>query len=428
MTNLILTSRSRLLARYGEVGLHGIAAQAETLRQHWQQQQPASPALFLYLDDAASLLPYKLRPANASKPATIRKLLGEIEVAVGQIDHLLLLGGPQVIPWWHLESPVFDVDAEVLSDNPYGCRAEGDYLVPERRVGRMPDAEGASGADASPLLAALQVAIKARPPLLATAKSLPQAVAVGPRGCGFLSLRRNEEQPADYQPSPATYPSRTVAAAVTDPSFAYSTAVWESVSRLIYRTVQGGGAGSFLVSPPTNASSFSPVLLQGARFIYFNLHGVIDRPQWFGQSRDLAFASPDNYPDALHPEQLAAVGESIRAIAPFVFSEACYGAYIDGKRTAEAICLQLLSLGVSCFVGSTVTSYGRSDPPLSEADLLTDLFFRHLYAGESSGQALTSAKNEYAAQMLGRFRALDDDDRKTLLEFVLYGDPLLKAF
>lgn len=439
MINLILTSKARLLSRYGEIGLREIADRAETLRQLWQQQQPSAPAHFVYLDDAPSLKPFGLRPILARDPAAIRRLLADIEAQAGQIDHLLLLGGPLVIPWWRLDNPVLvDDDPEILSDNPYGCR-DDDWHVPDRKLGRLPDAEGVAGADATPLLTGLETAINARQPLVIEAKpkAIPaQATGISTLpGCSLPFFTRTVDRPplnrlaTPPAPQPVSYNyareiSRPVMSA---PSFGYTAAIWEQAATLIYRTVQAAGSGQLLVCPPTNAATLDPQTLVGARFLYFNLHGVPDRPQWFGQSVP-PVGVPPTYPDALLPRHLVEIATQIKATAPFVFSEACFGAWIEGKRTDDAICLQLLALGVSGFVGSTVTSYGRSEPPLSEADLLTELYFTRLYAGDTAAQALTRAKAEYASRMLGTYTYLDEDDRKTLLEFVLYGDPMLKAF
>lgn len=439
MINLILTSKARLLSRYGDLGLREIAARAETLRQLWAQQQPTAAAHFVYHDDGPSLKQFGLRPV-ANDTMSIRRLLADIEAQAGPIDHLLLLGGPLVIPWWRLDNMVnADDDPEILSDNPYGCR-DDDWLVPDRKLGRLPDAEGVAGADATPLLTGLQTAINARQPLLTEArpKAIPaQASGVSTLpGCSLPFLRRTLDRPPLNQlttpppPQPVSYTiyARAVSRPAMDaPSFGYTAAIWQQAATLIYRTVQAVGNGQLLVCPPDTATTLDPQMLIGSRFLYFNLHGVTDRPQWFGQSKPVLGVSP-TYPDALFPAQLVEIAEQIKATAPFIFSEACFGAWVEGKRTDDAICLQLLALGVSGFVGSTVTSYGRSEPPLSEADLLTELFFRRLYAGDSSGQALTRAKAEYASRMLGSFTYLDEDDRKTLLEFVLYGDPMLRAF
>jgi peptidase C25-like protein len=217
-------------------------------------------------------------------------------------------------------------------------------------------------------------------------------------------------------------------AARSQRGFGYAAEIWQNSSRLIYETIiRIAGGEDLRTCPPTTVEDFKTDWLRN-RFLYFNLHGVIDNSPWFGQSIPPSALQPSAYPVALRPDQLQAGQGLIRLLAPFVFSEACYGAYITDKATSAAICLSFLAYGAAVFVGSTVTSYGRPDPPLSEADLLAVLFFEHLYNGQTAGRALVEARRDYARQMLQQHGALDEDDDKTLLEFVLYGDPTLRAF
>jgi hypothetical protein len=72
---------------------------------------------------------------------------------------------------------------------------------------------------------------------------------------------------------------------------------------------------------------FEPKKITDASVAYYNLHGLIDSAEWYGQ-RDLSAPSnvPD-YPVALGPKDLVKNGRA----PEIVFSEACYGAYIEKK-------------------------------------------------------------------------------------------------
>jgi Peptidase family C25 len=448
--NLIITNRTRLLAKYGETGLASIVASAKQLYQAWLADDHTQYPYFTYVDDAASLAPLGLKPIIVSGPTpaqdeayAIRDLLTAIEARGQHIDHLLILGGPNIVPFFALDNPVLDVDEVVLSDNPYGVRGS-DNLIPDRCVGRMPDAEPA---DATPLLRALQTAIKARAAQLPPATQQPAlevaALTSTRPGClrPFAAGRTDKGLPTGraMPPTPPRTPKRggdvyenpssvLLPAVHNERGFGYAAEIWQNSSRLIYQTVTRMAGGEDLcICPPTTAVGFQPQWLQN-RFLYFNLHGIVDSSPWFGQSQPLVATTPFTFPVALRPDQLQANEHIISLFAPFVFSEACFGAYISGKATNAAICLSFLASGASVFVGSTVTSYGRPDPPLYEADLLTVLFFEHLYNGLTAGRALVEARRDYARTMLQQHGALDDDDDKTLLEFVLYGDPTLRAF
>ena len=79
------------------------------------------------------------------------------------------------------------------------------------------------------------------------------------------------------------------------------------------------------------------------------------------------------------------------------------------------------------FCGSTTIAYGPTKPPSSEADLMVKYFFEYLQRGMRVGESFHNAKLDFARKALRRQGFLDDDDKKTLLQFVLYGDPTLRV-
>jgi hypothetical protein len=127
-----------------------------------------------------------------------------------------------------------------------------------------------------------------------------------------------------------------------------------------------------------------------------------------------------DFPVALRPKDIRALARPPEA----VFSEACYGANIIEKTVEQAMSLQLLDCGSQLVVASTCTSYGSIAPPLSAADYLGHAFWRGLADGLPGGEALRRAKIALAREMNDRQGYLDGEDQKTLIQFVLYGDPL----
>ena len=63
---------------------------------------------------------------------------------------------------------------------------------------------------------------------------------------------------------------------------------------------------------------------------------------------------------------------------------------------------------------------------LNAADLLGNAFWKFLRDGHPAGEALRRAKIFLAREMHNRQGYLDGEDQKTLISFVLYGDPLAK--
>mgnify|MGYP001081235206 CR=1 FL=1 len=69
-------------------------------------------------------------------------------------------------------------------------------------------------------------------------------------------------------------------------------------------------------------------------------------------------------------------------------------------------------------------AYGSIAAPLAAADLLGHTFWRYLHEGFPAGEALRQAKIHLASSMSQRQGYLDGEDQKTLISFILFGDPL----
>ena len=123
---------------------------------------------------------------------------------------------------------------------------------------------------------------------------------------------------------------------------------------------------------------------------------------------------------ALSPKDLRRNGGAPRV----VFSEACYGGHIFGKTENQSLALKFLGVGTLAVIASTCISYGSIGTPLIAADLLGSLFWKHLKAGYTAGEALVQARIDLAREMNRRQGYLDAEDQKALISFVLYGDPL----
>lgn len=197
----------------------------------------------------------------------------------------------------------------------------------------------------------------------------------------------------------------------TKKSFGMSAKIWQKASQNVYRQI--GDPEDLRLSPPVNSKSFKTAWLQDKDFLYFNLHGSKLSPQWYGQNSDA-------YPVAL-------ALNNISNASGVVASEACYGAYIINKSHKNAISLKFLNeKRIYGFCGSTTLAYGPMVPPSSEADLFIKYFFEYVKQGLTLGESFKNAQLDFARKSLRRQGFLDDDDHKTLLQFVLYGDPTFR--
>jgi len=181
-----------------------------------------------------------------------------------------------------------------------------------------------------------------------------------------------------------------------------------------------------ITSPPVGEHNKIPQ--PAAQLGYFNLHGLIDAPEWYGHRDPSNYPKPGlkprdegpDYPIALRPQDVVNGGRAPQV----VFSEACYGAHIFGRIVEESLALKFLGSGSQAVVGSTVIAYGSVTTPLNAADLLGKAFWQYHQEGFSVGEALRRAKIHLAKEMHKRQGYLDGEDQKTLISFVLYGDPL----
>jgi hypothetical protein len=387
----IVTSKDGLTRRYGLAGFNQLESDLRSLRQAIEDQTGLE-MVTVYVDDGPSLAPYGLRPVDAADPLQVKKTIDGLDGCLNEqgkeVRYLLIVGGDSIVPFHRLPNPIEDQDADVPSDNPYASR-DGNYLIPERAVGRMPDGEGEG---IGFLRSLIRTATSGHRQAAAT-KNLWSALF------GALRPARPDEQNGH--------------------SLGYSASIWRKASRAVFDVI--GDGRQLRTSPPL---TYPELEIAGCpHFNYFNLHGIEDGANWYGQRDSLFPADYPLFPVALRPQDLGVV-EQANAV---VFSEACYGANIVGKDTDSSIALRFLSLQALALVGSTRIAYGSVAPPLLGADLLGRYFWEGLQARLCVGEALKYAKVNLTRAMQDFQGYLDGEDQKTLVSFVLYGDPSLPA-
>ncbi len=364
---LIVSIRQTLRLKYGAAASQVDQALANLLAA---QSAGGVQSALVYADDASSLAPYGVSPISAVTAAEIKRVIDELDQSLSHqpspLDAVLLIGGDEILPFHRLPNPVADRQNDPDSDvltDNPYGSTDQEALVVQRPVGRVPDA-------AEPTPAFL--------------------VNVLSHICALHG-------------SPAQH----------NPSFGLSTSVWQAASRAVYGTVEGGQP--LQLSPPVDQSSFVTSWIDDSRVCYFNLHGSETTDSWYGQDGQ-------RYPVAFRP----ALMTGARLAGCIYFSEACYGANILGKASKAAISLTTIGGGAACFVGSTKIAYGPATPPATDADLLGELFLQNALIHEPLGRALVNAKQDFFRQSIAS-GIFDDTAQKTLLEFVLYGDPSLKV-
>ena len=432
-TYVILTTQKGLLNAYGNQRANQI--EKETLNLVTEIRDKKSWNAVLFYTDLGVLMPsgkVVTKPAQFDDPWSIKLSLSDLDdVLAGfgeMIGAVLLLGGPEVVPFHRLPNPVDDSDEDVPSDNPYATK-DTNYFIPSWPIGRLPDG---TGEDGSFILQALQEYTRYH-------KTSLQNGITNHKGSilWFFTWLHNAIKRNNHQLN----------------SFGYTAAAWREASYEVFRPI--GEAKKMLVSPSIKetkrtknvislkqrywqrslvtkaiagiktktTSSLTPgVYIPASQFSYFNLHGLVNAVEWYGQSDLFEQDSGEtDYPIALKPVDIGSKGQK----APWlVFSEACYGAHITNKKLDQAMAFQFMQKGCQAYVGSTCVSYGSLNPPLSAADFLGNAFWIAIRQGFSAGESLCRAKIALAKEMNQKQGYLDGEDQKTLISFVLFGDPL----
>ncbi len=415
---VIFTTKQGLETNYGPQAIPLIDEELKKLskvirghrinHEHWG-------ALVFYADDPVYTQPFDLQPACYNDPWGLKLILADLDAALEtrgeRIGAILIVGGPEVVPFHNLPNPVEDADVDVPSDNPYATR-DNNYFIVEWQVGRI---SGGSGNNPNSLLNIIREMTRR---YAMDVKQLPWYRRLWVQFNKFIKSRSQNGHS----------------------SFGYTAAVWRRASLSVFRSI--GDPRALLVSPPIHACDLQQtcteevpgvkeyadastcLLIPSARLGYFNLHGVPDSVEWYGQRDPTEPGDGPDFPVAIRPQDIRNSGHAPH----LVFSEACYGANISGKLVDEAISLKFLASGTQAVIGSTCISYGSLSTPLSAADLLGRVFWNLLEDGFTAGESLRRAKIHLTREMNRRQGFLDAEDQKTLISFVLYGDPLAQPY
>jgi tetratricopeptide (TPR) repeat protein len=395
---VILSSKAQLESQYGPNTAKVIDDKLQELAS-LIRNLPDWGARVFYPDDPASLSQLGLKPTVATDAWKVKLSLADLDEALAKqgemIGSLLIVGGPQIVPFHQLPNPTLDDDLEVASDNPYGTTDEN-YFIPQWPVGRLP---GEAGSDAGLLL------YQIRQLIYRYEKAGKKGLNVDLSFDGLFGWLKNLLALFGLTSG-------------KDSTLGLSAQVWQEASAGVFSTI--GKVKDLLLSPPSNSDNLVLKKGQGTDLGYFNLHGVADGANWYGQKDFSNESTGPDYPIALSPNLFSEDVPSPK----YVFSEACYGANITDKAHDDAMSLKFLDSGTHAFVGSTCIAYGSITMPLIAADYLADLYWKQVLEGDAVGYALMRAKLSFAQEMTRKQGFLDGEDQKTLLSFVLYGDPL----
>jgi hypothetical protein len=378
---LSVTIRAHLAAKYDARALRsldaGIAAWIAADRHRGFR------TIHVALDDAAAMRRLGTRAVRGRVTANKVKVAIDGLCAKLHPDYLILFGAGDVVPFFQLPNPSFSLDGDdertVPSDNPYACSrrfvvsSRKSYLVPDRVVGRIPDVP--SSTDPSAFL-------------------------------DYLHQIRNW----------APHASRSY----RDP-YMICTRTWREAGQQAARKI-GASAARLLVSPPSGDRSQAVRRRLAANLHMIKCHGDNMTAEFFGQQGS-------SYPVALSSRTLRG------RVAPrtVVGAMCCYGAQVfsphdpfAAKPGEAPIASTYLRGGAYGFAGSTNTAW-VGDADMQCADWIVSGFLENVLDGASLGRALLDSKQSFVEWVEAQGHSPDRAEEKTLLQFMLLGDPAIHA-
>ncbi len=376
---LIVTLRQNLAAKYSKADL----TKLDKLIKAWIQAdaQRGITSHCVALDDAADMGKFAAAPlAGVPTPQKVKRKIDQLWKLLSP-DYLVLLGAQDVVPMFEVPNPSYDPkgddDTVVPTDNPYACSApfvDGDiqsYLVPDRVVGRIPDMVADSSLD-----------------WLRT--YLDTAIAHTPQPAGHYAdlyaiccdeWRRAGEETAQYLGHPKS---------------------------------------GLLVTPPVDNAAAQAQAALPRTLHAIKCHGAKLDPNFYGQKGTA-------YPVALFSGTLAA------NLTPGTLAAAmcCYGAQVYHPQDPAAqqngawpIASTYLRKGAVGFAGATMIAWVGVDTMLC-ADWIVAQYLKSASTGASIGRALLEAKQDFLRWLAQQGQSPGLAEQKTLIEFVLLGDPAL---
>ncbi|MDB5203154.1 MAG: hypothetical protein JWQ27_2563 [Ferruginibacter sp.] len=367
---LVISNRSVLLKKYGNSGLTKVQSAIKKMISNDKKRQVKT--MFVFLDDSQHMKRVKGKQVTDSTDAEQNKNAIDSFARYYRPDYFLLLGAPDVIPHCKFKIAIpGDDDAFVPSDVPYACEAAfsrnaGDFIAPARVLGRLPDLAGSN--DVSSLLKLVDNAVKWKP------------------------LKATEYN--NY--------------------FSLSVKWWEKSTRLSLDNIFQDN--SKLKMAPPSLKDYTKKEL-GARMHFFNCHGGLRTPEFYGQPN----GSSSSYPVCYHTDML----KNSVSFGTVIAAECCYGAHLyNALRPTlipQPICNTYLLNGALAFLGSTTAAYGPADSQ-GAADYITQYFLIAIRKGASSGRAFLEAQQRFVEK--GDVK-MDPMDLKTIIQFILLGDPSL---
>jgi hypothetical protein len=367
---IIVSNHAALLQKYGTVSLKKILDQIKKLIVADKKRNINS--LLVFVDDKVSMKKAKGKiVTDVTDPEQYKNAIDSL-FHFYTPDYIMLLGAQDIIPHCKFRIPIPDDDDRfVTSDAAYACEAPfsrnaGDFIAPSRVVGRLPDITGVK--DPAYLIALIQNSINWKPLKAAQYKSY----------------------------------------------FSLSVKWWQKSSKESLKNIFQNST-KLKIAPTATGPYTKPEL--NAMMHFYNCHGGLRTAEFYGQPSEKS----ESFPVCMESSFL----DGKLSYGNVTAAECCYGGLLYNPLKPTNIQIPIansyLKNNAIAFVGSTTAAYG---PPEGQgaADYITQYFLIAVLKGASTGRAFLEAQQRFVEK--GDVK-MDPMDLKTIIQFLLLGDPSL---
>jgi hypothetical protein len=395
---LSVTVKSHLEHKYDDVALKKINAAV----QRWKEADAKRDiqTVHVAVDDPSKM--HEVWRNYFPKAPRVRSISGKptpvkIKRAIDDLwerlrpKYLVLFGGDDVVPMFKVPNPtlywrtdVSDWDRMLRTDNPYASSQAFDpqdidsYLVPDRVIGRIPDMKGSrKRTDPTWLLEYLKTA-------------------------------------TSWESQSSAFYEKTYAICTSE-----STAAAKECMQFISKPVS-----DLLISPPTHDTSTSARNRLSAPLHLIKCHGNRLDATFWGHDPD-----ENNKKKAWKRAITSTTLKACLKPATVVGTTCCWGAQIfspDARHVRShkkwPLASTYLRKGALGFVGATGRVWFGGDT-MRFADYIVGDYVKWILRHASIGRALLESKHGYICYYLEGGGTADALDQKTMVEYVLLGDP-----
>jgi len=386
---LSVTVKSRLEKKYDTDALNDIKAAVE----RWKKADADRGIHTVHVEgdnpEDETMKEQGLTAVSDVTPGKIKQTIDDLWKKITPTPHyLVLFGCHDIVPMFVVPNPSNlwkdeDFDKNVPTDNPYASSEpfseddQNSYLVPDRVIGRIPDMVSA-----------------------------PHDTGRNGDPAWFVDYLDNARK---WESKPDSFYNK--------PYIICTDEAKEAGTKCVRKALPTSTL-PLLICPPDSDISTPARQRLSAPLHMIKCHGNKKDATFWG------YEESDESKDEPHAAIPSATLKEYLEPRTVVATMCCYGAQIFSPKDADSwpLASTYLRKGALGYVGSTMMAWVGLDT-MSGADWIVSAYLKSVLEGESIGLAFLKSKQDYHRHDGIRGRVIDVEGEKTLIEYILLGDP-----